>query len=82
MFGIGTTELLILLGIIVIFFGASKLPQLGSGIGQGIRNFKKSLKEPDAIDVTPDKEKKSEEEKKSEDSNSDSNSNSNSSHQA
>ncbi|PIR22671.1 MAG: twin-arginine translocase TatA/TatE family subunit [Deltaproteobacteria bacterium CG11_big_fil_rev_8_21_14_0_20_45_16] len=60
MFGIGSTELLILLGIIVIFFGASKLPQLGSGLGQGIRNFKKSLKDADAIDVTPEKEKSEE----------------------
>jgi len=60
MFGIGSTELLILLGIIVIFFGASKLPQLGSGLGQGIRNFKKSLKEADTIDVTPEKEKSEE----------------------
>lgn len=56
MFGIGTTELLILLGILVLLFGSSKLPQLGSGIGQGIRNFKKAMKEPDAIDVTPKKE--------------------------
>lgn len=62
MFGIGTTELLILLGIIVIFFGASKLPQLGSGLGQGIRNFKKSIKGDDdkAIDVTPNGEKSDE----------------------
>ena len=71
MFGLGTTELLILLGIVIIFFGASKLPQLGSGLGQGIRNFKKSLKQADAIDVTPEDkedkkdEKSSEEDKKS-----------------
>lgn len=66
MFGIGTTELLILLGILVLLFGSSKLPQLGSGIGQGIRNFKKSLKD-DAIDVTPKKEEdaKKHEDKKS-----------------
>lgn len=56
MFGLGTTELLILLGIIVLLFGAAKLPQLGSGIGQGIKNFKKAMKEPDAIDVTEEKE--------------------------
>ena len=66
MFGIGTTELLILLGSLVLLFGSSKLPQLGSGIGQGIRNFKKSMKESDAIDVTP--EKKAEDEKKSQNS--------------
>jgi sec-independent protein translocase protein TatA len=64
MFGIGTTELLILLGILVLLFGSSKLPQLGSGIGEGIRNFKKSMKESDAIDVTP---KKDDEAKKKDD---------------
>lgn len=68
MFGLGAPELLILLGIAVLLFGAAKLPQLGSGIGQGIRNFKKAIKEPDAIDVTPeDKEKKSAEDKSSAD---------------
>ena len=56
MFGLGTTELIILVGILFLLFGASKLPQLGAGIGQGIRNFKKSMKEPDAIDVTPKKD--------------------------
>lgn len=57
MFGIGSTELVILLVILLLLFGANKLPQLGAGIGQGIRNFKKAMKEPDAIDVTPkDKE--------------------------
>jgi sec-independent protein translocase protein TatA len=56
MFGLGVTELLILLVIIVLIFGAGKLPQLGAGIGQGIKNFKKAIKEPDAIDVTPKKD--------------------------
>lgn len=56
MFGIGATELLILLAIVVLLFGSSKLPQLGAGIGQGIRNFKKSMKDPDHIDVTPKKD--------------------------
>lgn len=67
MFGLGVPELLILLGIIVLIFGASKLPQLGSGIGQGIRNFKKAMKEPDAIDVTKEsKEAKDSENQKKE----------------
>lgn len=65
MFGLGATELLILLGIAVLLFGAAKLPQLGSGIGQGIRNFKKALKEQDVIDVTPEEKEESKEEKKS-----------------
>ena len=45
----------------VLLFGAGKLPQIGSGLGEGIRNFKKSMKEKNEIDVTP---KKGEEEGK------------------
>ncbi len=40
----GVPELLIILLILVIIFGASKLPQLGRGLGEGISNFKKGLK--------------------------------------
>ena len=64
MFGIGMPELLIILVIILIIFGAGKLPQIGEGLGKGIRNFKKATtKEPGEIDVTAQKveEKKSEE---------------------
>ena len=60
MFGLVTQELLVILVIIVILFGATRLPQIGSGIGQAIRNFKKGVKEQDEIDVTPDKEKSKE----------------------
>lgn len=65
MFGLGVTELVIILVIIIVVFGAAKLPQLGKGLGEGIRNFKKSVSEPDEIDVTPGKgeEKKAEEKK-------------------
>ena len=42
--GIGTTELLIILAIVLLIFGASKLPQLGAGLGKGIQNFKKASK--------------------------------------
>lgn len=55
MFGIGMPELLIILVIILIIFGAGKLPQIGEGLGKGIRNFKKATRERDEIDVTPKK---------------------------
>ena len=45
MFGsLGMGELLIILAIVVLIFGVNKLPQLGKGIGEGIRNFKDSVK--------------------------------------
>jgi sec-independent protein translocase protein TatA len=55
MFGIGMPELLVILVIVLVIFGANKLPQIGEGLGKGIRNFKKSTKEVDEIDVTPKK---------------------------
>ena len=45
MFGIGMPELIVILIIILIIFGAGKLPEIGSGIGKGIRNFKKASHE-------------------------------------
>ncbi|MBI2822526.1 MAG: twin-arginine translocase TatA/TatE family subunit [Acidobacteria bacterium] len=41
---IGFPELMIVLVIVIVIFGASRLPQLGKGLGEGIRNFKDSLK--------------------------------------
>lgn len=41
---LGTQELLILLLIVLIIFGASRLPQLGRGLGEGIKNFKSSIR--------------------------------------
>jgi sec-independent protein translocase protein TatA len=52
MFGLGIGELLIILVIIMIIFGAGRLPEIGEGLGRGIRSFRDSIK-PDAIDVTP-----------------------------
>ena len=53
MFGIGITELLIILVIVLVIFGANKLPEIGSGMGRAIKNFKKATSEPEEIDVTP-----------------------------
>ncbi len=61
MFGIGMPELIVILVIVVLIFGAGRLPEIGAGVGKAIRNFKKSVKELPEIDVTPqeeDKEKK------------------------
>jgi sec-independent protein translocase protein TatA len=65
MFGIGMSELLIILLIVVVIFGAKRLPEIGGGIGKAIRNFKKATSEPEEIDVTPGKSapKKDEDEK-------------------
>lgn len=58
--GFGVWELLIILVIVLVIFGAKKLPEIGGGIGQAISNFKRASSEPEEIDVTP----KTEEEKK------------------
>jgi len=55
MFGLGMQELVVILIIVLVLFGATRLPEIGKGIGQAIRNFKKATSEPDEIDVTPKK---------------------------
>lgn len=54
MFGsFGWMELLLILIIVLIVFGAGKLPQLGEGLGKAIKGFKKSVHDAEAMDVTP-----------------------------
>ncbi len=54
--GLGFWELIIILVIVFFLFGGRKIPEISRGIGLSIRNFKKGLHEPEAIDVTPKKE--------------------------
>jgi len=56
MFGLGIGELALILVIVLIIFGAGKLPEIGEGLGRGIRNFRKQVKAPDEIDITPKSE--------------------------
>ena len=53
--GLGVWELLIILGILLLIFGPSRLGDLGSSLGKGIKGFRKSMKD-DEIDVTPEKD--------------------------
>ncbi|MEW6602287.1 MAG: twin-arginine translocase TatA/TatE family subunit [Nitrospirota bacterium] len=53
MFGLGATELIIILVIVLVLFGGSKLPEIGRGIGEAIKNFKKATSDKPEIDVTP-----------------------------
>jgi sec-independent protein translocase protein TatA len=53
---LGFGELLLIFIVVILVFGSSKLPQLGDALGKGIKNFKRTMHEPDAIDVTPKKE--------------------------
>ena len=58
MFGIGTQEILIILVIGLVVFGAKRLPEIGGGLGRAIRNFRQAASEPDEIDITPKDKKK------------------------
>ncbi len=49
----GWQEILLILVVILVLFGSKKLPEIGSGLGRAIKNFKKAAIEPDEIDITP-----------------------------
>ena len=62
MFGFGMPELIVILVIVLVMFGAGKLPEIGGALGKSIRNFKRASDGKDEIDITPgkkDEEKKS-----------------------
>jgi sec-independent protein translocase protein TatA len=60
----GTQDLILIGIIVVVLFGATRLPQIGSGVGQAIRNFKKGISEDDEIEAPKDSSKKEEASKK------------------
>ena len=57
MFGIGLQELSVILLIALIIFGPTKLPQVGSGLGKAIRDFKKGVSDDDPEDATKETQK-------------------------
>lgn len=56
MMGLGPWELIIIFMIVLVIFGANKLPQIGDALGKSIKNFKRAAENHDEIDVTPKKE--------------------------
>lgn len=54
---LGFHEILILVFVVALIFGAPKLPQLGDGLGRAVRNFKRGLRGDNEIDVTPQRDK-------------------------
>jgi sec-independent protein translocase protein TatA len=58
MFGFGMPELIVILVIVMVVFGASRLPELGGAIGKSIKNFKRSVDGKDEIEVNEKIEKK------------------------
>ncbi len=64
MFGLSVTELAMIVGVVVLLFGSRKLPELGSGLGKAISNFRHSYKASEAIDITPKEEEKTDDKDK------------------
>jgi sec-independent protein translocase protein TatA len=63
MFGIGLQELVIILVIALVIFGPTKLPQIGSGLGKAIRDFRKSVSGDDPEDATKEAKKETSEDR-------------------
>ena len=63
MFGLGVPELLVILVLVLVLF-SRKIPELGSGLAKGIKNFRRTMSEPDEIDITPKDERKDGEKKR------------------
>lgn len=57
MFGLGIGELIVVLVIVLVIFGAGRLPEVMGSLGKGVQMFRRGLKDPPEIDVTPDDEK-------------------------
>ncbi|MFC1855072.1 twin-arginine translocase TatA/TatE family subunit [Thermodesulfobacteriota bacterium] len=64
---IGTPELLFILLILFLVFGAKRLPGLGGALGKSIKDFKKAVNKPDEIVVNPEEDEENKEEKEEED---------------
>ncbi|MFW9604627.1 MAG: twin-arginine translocase TatA/TatE family subunit [Trichlorobacter sp.] len=58
MFGFGLPELIIILVIVLVIFGGSRLPEIGSALGKSIKNFKNSSTGKDEIEINPKKDEK------------------------
>jgi len=54
MFGLGIGELVVVLVIVLVIFGAGRLPEVMGSLGKGVQSFRKGLREPPEIDVTPE----------------------------
>jgi sec-independent protein translocase protein TatA len=63
MFNIGTGELILIIVVIIILFGAKKIPELAQGVGKGLKEFKKAMKDVETEIKSVDTEKKDEEKK-------------------
>ena len=66
MFGLGIGELIVVLVIVLVIFGAGRLPEVMGSLGKGVQMFRRGLKDPPEIDVTPDDEKQADAKKRTE----------------